>query len=229
MPGVNLELKVKRAILVSGMDGEDTRFALRLVCSPTNELGTLEIGDRHVFATRRNRPILGKRKSCNLEVSVLRRSSLTQENIDLIGLSASKIGNLYFVPPGEKDLFGPSQPAALEATVFVSDELFERLLSTFQAGKRINWLELYIEKSGVLEYGWEPDGSRKTWKLENITDKSCVDVENIDVGTKLFEGQPLHYFIALITDVIPGPLLWVAFVFLAFIAWRWIEFLLIRK
>lgn len=229
MPSVNLELKVKKAILVSGMDGEDTWSDLRLVCSPTHGSGTLEIGDRHIFATRQNRPILGKRKSCNLQVSVKRRSSLTQESIDKIGLSASKIGNLYFVPPGEKDLFGPSQPASLEATVFVSDELFERLVSTFQAGKGTNWLELCIEKPDVLEYGWEPDGSHITWKLENTTDLSCVDVESIEVGTRLFEGQPLLYFFALIADAIPGPLLWVAFVFLAFIAWRWIEFLLIRK
>jgi hypothetical protein len=229
MPAVNLKLKVKRAILVSGMDGEDTWIALRLACSPTHESGTLEIGDRHVFATRRNRPILSKRKSSNLEVSLKRRGSLTQENIDSIGLSASKIGNLYFVPPGKKGLFWPSQPAALDANVFVSDELFERLVSTFQAGKVVNWLELYIEKPGVLGYGWEPDGSRITWKLESTTELSYVDVSSIDIGIGLFEGQPLLYFVALITDVIPGPLLWGAFVFLAFVAWRWIVFLLIRK
>jgi len=147
----------------------------------------------------------------------------------MIGLSASKIGNLYFVPSGEKSLFWRSQPAALDAKVFVTDELFERLVSAFLAGKGINWLELCIEKPGVLEFGWEPDGSRKKWKLESTTDLSCVDVESIDIGIRLFEGQPLFYFFALITDVIPSPLLWGASIFLAFIAWRWIEFLLIRK
>jgi hypothetical protein len=177
-----LELKVKRANLVSGMDGENTWFELHLVCSPTDKSGTLEIGDRHVFATRRNRPILGKRKSCALVVSVKRRSSLTKENIDTIGLSASKIGNLCFVPPGEKDLFWPSQSAALDADVFVSDELFDGLVSALQSGKRATWLELEIEKRGVLEYGWEPDGSRKVWKLESTTEMSCVDVESMDVG-----------------------------------------------
>jgi hypothetical protein len=141
---MNLRLKVKRAVLFSSMDGEDTRFDLGLTCSPTNESGTLEIGDRYVFATRQNRPILSKRKFCNLGLSVKRRSSLTQESIDMIGLSASKIGNLCFVPPGKKGLFGPSQPAALDAKVFVTDELFERLMSTFQAGKGINWLEPVI-------------------------------------------------------------------------------------
>jgi hypothetical protein len=88
---------------------------------------------------------------------------------------------------------------------------------------------LYIEKSGVLEYGWEPDGSRKTWKLESTIDLSCVDVESIDVSIGLFEGQSLSYFFALIADVIPGPFFWGAIGFLAFIAWRWIVFLLIRK
>jgi len=50
MSPVNLELKVKGAVLVSGMDGEDTWFTLRLACSPTQESGVLEIGDRYVFA-----------------------------------------------------------------------------------------------------------------------------------------------------------------------------------
>jgi hypothetical protein len=186
---VNLALKVKRAILVSGMDGEDTWFTLRLFCAPTHGSGTLEIADRHLFATRHIRPIFSKRKSCNLEVSIQRRSTLTQEKIDAIGLSASKIGNLYFVPPSKKELFWPSVPAALDATVFVCDELFEGLVSAFQAGKRINWLELHIEKPGVLEFGWEPDGSRVTWKLESATDPSSVDVESIDFGIGLFDGR----------------------------------------
>jgi hypothetical protein len=189
MSPVNLELKVKGAVLVSGMDGEDTWFTLRLACSPTQESGVLEIGDRYVFAATHNRPILDKRKSCNFQVSVQRISFLSQEKIAMIGLSASKIGNLYFVPPVEKELFWPSQPAALDATVFVCDELFERLVSAFQAGKGINWLELSIEKPGILEYGREPDGSRITWKLESTTDQSCVDVESIDVGIGLFEGR----------------------------------------
>lgn len=226
---VGLELRVKRAILCSQMDGGDTRFELRLFCSPAHGFGTLEIGDRHVFADRPNRSILGKRKSCELQVSVMRRGSLTQENIESIGLSASKIGNLCFVPPGEKDLFVPAQPAALDARVFVSDELFERLVNSFQAGKKANWLELDIEKPGVLEYGWEPDGSRKTWKLENEKDLSYVDVSSIDISTGLFEEQPKLHFFAQIADVIPGPLVWLAIGFLAFIACKWIVLLLIRK
>jgi hypothetical protein len=186
---MQMRLKVKRAILVSSMDGEESWFALTLACSPRHGSGTLEIGDRHVFAARLNRPILSTRKSCNFEVSVQRKSTLTQEKIDAIGLSASKIGNLYFVPPGEKDLFWPSQPAALDATVFVSDGLFDRLVSALQAGKKVTWLDLEIEKEGVLKYGWEPDGSRKTWKLESTTDPSRVDVESIEFGIGLFEGR----------------------------------------
>jgi hypothetical protein len=185
----NLKLTVKRAIFVSTADGENTWSALRLACSPTDEAGTLEIGDRHAFGARLNRPILSNRKSCNLEVSVQRRSVLTQEKIDAIGLSASKIGNLYFVRPVERSWIWPSHRAVLEARVFVCDELFETLVSAFQAGKRTNWLELYIEKPGVLEFGWEPDGSRITWNLKSTTDLPCVDVESIEFGIGLFEGR----------------------------------------
>jgi hypothetical protein len=112
----------------------------------------------------------------------MQKSKVALEDIDKMGLSDSKIGALVFVPPGEKGLFWPSEPAVLQANIFVSDELFDRLVSAFQSGKRATWLELEIEKQGVLEYGWEPDGSRMVWKLESKTETSVVDVESMDVG-----------------------------------------------
>jgi hypothetical protein len=181
-----LRLKVKSANLCLSADGEDTRFELRLDCSPADASGVLEIGDRYVFANRAKRSIFSIRRSCELLVWVKRRSSLTNENIEKIGLSDCKIGELCFVPGVSKDDLSPSVLAALDARVFVSDEVFELLLSTFQAGREAKWLDLEIEKKGVLQYGWEPDGSRMEWKLESATEVSYVDVEQVDIGMELF-------------------------------------------
>jgi hypothetical protein len=101
-------------------------------------------------------------------------------------LSDSKIGALVFHPPGEKILFWFSQPAVLQANVFVSDDFFDRLVSVLQSGKRATWLVLKIEeKRGVLEYGWVPNDFLKVWKLESTTEASCLDVESMDVGIAL--------------------------------------------
>ena len=113
-----------------------------------------EIGDRHVFAHRANRPLFSKRKSCGLVVSVYRKSELAPEDITAMRLSDSKIGALAFCPPVKEDWAWRFHPAVIEANVHVGDELFDRLVSALQSGKRSTWLELEIEKRGVLEYGW---------------------------------------------------------------------------
>ncbi len=228
-PIVQLELSVKRVSLVSGTNGESTWRELYVDCSPTDAFGILEIGDRYIFAARAKRSIFGKRKSCDLQISVKRRNSLTHENIEKIGLSDAKIGNLCFVPPVKGDSFWPSQRAALDAVVFVTDELFESLVSALVAGKRIDRIELDIEKPCTLEYGWEPDGSRKIWKLESTTDSSYVDVGRIDFGARLIEGRPFLYFFQRIADIVPGWLLWATIGFIALMVGRWVLFLLIRK
>lgn len=174
--------QIDKATLSCTADGDKTWSVLQLDCSPTDASGVLEIGDRHVFATKFNRPVVGQRQSCDLRVFVKRRSSLIEENVEKHKLSASKIGYLGFFPAAEKD-----QPASLEAEVFISDGLFDSLVNAFQAGRRANWLRLEIEKQGVLEYGAEPDGSCRTWKVETSTAPSFVDAERIDVDIELFD------------------------------------------
>jgi hypothetical protein len=179
---MSLVAKPKRANLYFTTGEDYPCCELRIDCSPSFlDRSVWEIGTRHVFAHRANRPILSKRKSCDLEACVHPKSKVDPEIIEQMGLSDSKIGTLAFVPPGEKGLFFYSQPAYLRANIFVNDELFDRLVSALQFGKRATQLEFEIEKQGVLEYGWEPDGSRKVWKLESTTETSCVDVESMDV------------------------------------------------
>jgi hypothetical protein len=74
----------------------------------------------------------------------------------------------------------------LEATVFLDDELFDSLMNTLHSGKRPQWLQLDIEREGALEYGWEPDGSRMEWKIDNPSDPASVDVTGVAMGIGLF-------------------------------------------
>lgn len=166
-------------------EGENAQFVLRLDCSAPDDDGVLEIGERYAFTAKASRHLLGKRKSCNLRVWVKRRSSAGQKAVEKLGLSPSKIGELGFYPPSEKGDFFPGRPAALEAMAFVSDELFDGLVTTLRATKPATWLVLEIEKQGVLEYGWEPDGSRRIWKLESVAEPSYVDVEMMEIGFDL--------------------------------------------
>ena len=226
---VTLIARPKRINLRFNANGDENRSDLWIDCAPgLSTRRVLEIGNRHVFANRASRPILGKRKLCDLSVLVHRKSTLTPEQIGKLGLSDSKIGELVFVPPGEKSRFWSRQPAALQADVWVSNELFDGLVSALQHGEKATWLELEIEKEGILEYGWEPDGSRATWKLENETKLNHVDLEELAIGVGPFQGRPSRFF-AQITDIIPSPLLWVTIGILAFIFWEWIWSLLIRK
>jgi hypothetical protein len=184
---MTLQAKPKRANLSISTEGNKTCCELRIDCSPgLLTRGVWEIGDRHVFANRANRPLFSKRKLCNLVVTVYRQRDVTSEDIGKLGQSDSRIGALVFVPPFKGDLMWRLYPAILEANVHVGDEFFDRLVGALQSGKKAKWLELEIEKQGALEYGWEPDGSRIIWKLESTTESSWVNVESIDIGIETF-------------------------------------------
>jgi hypothetical protein len=182
-----LRSRTIRAYLSFEADGEDSGIALCFDCRPTKSNGVLDIGEKYIFGATQIGIILGKRRSCKLQVELRRKSSLTQELIQAFNLATSKIGALTFHPPSKQLDFFPASPAFLDAHLYVGDEYFDRLLSALQAGKRVMGIDLEIEKPGFLEYGREPDGSRIVWKLENTTEPSTVHVESMNIGIELFE------------------------------------------
>ena len=70
--------------------------------------------------------------------------------------------------------------------MFLDDQLCDSILNTLHWGKRPQWLQLDIEREGTLQHGWEPDGSRMEWNMENPSDPAYVDVTNIAMGHELF-------------------------------------------
>jgi hypothetical protein len=104
------------------------------------------------------------------------------KTVTKLSLSKDKIGELNFGPSTKADGINAASPAYLEATLFLDDPLFDSLLNTLHSGKRPQWLRIEIEKAGTLGYGWEPDGSRMEWKIENSSGESCASPESACAG-----------------------------------------------
>jgi hypothetical protein len=173
----------KRAILYHASDDETL---LIIECTAADNSGVLEIGKEHVFASRKNRSLVSKRHACELQVRIKRRSSASDKTAAKLGLSKDKIGELSFCLPISKSKSDAASTASLDATVFLDDQLFDSLMNTLHSGKRPEWLQLDIEREGTLGYGWEPDGSRMEWKIENPSDPEFVDITRIAMGLELF-------------------------------------------
>ena len=171
----------ERATLSCTTAGEVGSSELIIDCAPTEESGVLEIGKTHTFAHENDIRVGSNRKRCGLKIYVKRRSSLSEKHVAKIGLGEDKIGELGFYPDHAAKDFVPGRPASLEANVFVADRLFETIVSAVLAGRKAELIYLYIEKKETLEYGWEPDGSRLIWKIDDATKPSYVNVPQLEI------------------------------------------------
>ena len=159
---------------------------LIIECAAADNSGIVEIGSKHIYASRKKRSLVSRRDECDLQVRIKRRSFVSEETAAKLSLSKDKIGELSFCPPSKEDEFSSAIPASLEAAVFMDDQLFTSITNTLHSGKRLEWLRLDIERKGTLGYGWEPDGSRIEWKIDNPSEPAYVDVTSIAMGLELF-------------------------------------------
>lgn len=164
--------------------GDETLLVIE--CIAASNSSVLEIGKQHVFASRKKRSLLSRRHACDLHVRIKRRSSIGEKSVEKLNLSKDKIGELTFCPPSKADDVNTATPASLDATVFLEDPVFDSLMNALQFGKRPEWLQLDLQREGSIRYGWEPDGSRMEWKIENTTDSTSVEVTKIAMGLQLF-------------------------------------------
>jgi hypothetical protein len=181
----------RRATLSFCAEGGSNQSALVLECIASNGAAVIEIGKRHVFASRRNRKILSRRRSCDLKVWIKRQSSLSGETLKQLNLNRDKVGELSFVPPIRKDDFSSAQRGCLEAFVFLADSEFEVLLNAFVSGKRPAFLVLELEwepGDRPLQFGWEPDGSRIEWKLDDSAEAkpASANIAGLTMAIELF-------------------------------------------
>lgn len=187
---MNISARPRRATLSFCAGGERNSSSLRIDCIASDGAGVLEIGKRHVFASRKNRKLLSRRRSCDLEVWIILRSSLSEEAVQKLNLSQDKIGELTFVPPSPKTALYSASRACLGASLFLNDSEYESLVAAFLSGKRPRSLALELEwdpGKGPLRYGWEPDGSRIEWKVDELAEPISVGVAELTIGIDLFQ------------------------------------------
>lgn len=153
---------------------------------PSN-LVVLEIGENHFFASEGQIRRGNRRRLCEFRLYIGRRSSLSKERATKLGLSNERIGELGFYPDYEQRDFLPARPASLEAFVFVSDQMFDSIESALQALGRTESIFIYLaECKGVLEFGWEPDGSRMLWKINDAAEPAYLGVTQLQIRLSLF-------------------------------------------
>jgi hypothetical protein len=110
----DLCMEINEAFLRSECDGDGCREELMLSCRGS-ELNELLIGKNHIFNPLSKWDTQG-RVECRFRIWMRRRSRRSEKAIEATGLVGDTVGELQFWP--EQD--------ALDAKIFVEDEMFER-------------------------------------------------------------------------------------------------------
>jgi hypothetical protein len=181
-----IDLTTQSVTLVAVLDGETPSMELIFRCVCSDEDSVLEIGTQYAFSAQK--PFLDRKRTHlrHVTIHIQRRGSMSDQRAEKLGLTAEKIGSLGFYPALKSRDDIPARDASMEAYVFVNDSIFENLTSYVKHGKKAFPVRLDIEGKPALAYGWEPDGSRKTWKIDKPDDPAYVDVTRVTIEIAMF-------------------------------------------
>ncbi len=180
-----LALKALSASLFLEIGGENSSTELRIICSADEQSGLLEIGASHAFGGATW--LLGTKRHVlsAFTLYVRQRGALSETALKRLALNEEKIGTLGFFPSSGSRDDRPGRDASLEAYVFVSDEMFDRLVRSIQAGSWPDSIQVDLGSGDSLEYGWEPDGSRIVWKIEKPASPTYINVAGMQLSIPL--------------------------------------------
>jgi len=71
--------------------------------------------------------------------------------------------------------------ARIDITICLGESKFDEVLNCIRAGVYPNAITVSFAGENVIEFGWEPDGSRQIWKNEN-EDHSALQVTGLEVS-----------------------------------------------
>lgn len=161
----DLCVEIDEAFLRSECDGDGCREELMLSCKGS-ELNELLIGKNHIFNRLSNRDAHG-RTECRFRIWIRRRSGLGEKATEAMGLGRDSVGELRFYE--EQD--------ALDAVIFIKDEMFERWSIAFLSMRH----KISAEVTLALDQNFSDrlivgDESHITW---NTVDGSTVSKARI--------------------------------------------------
>ena len=141
---------------------------------PSNDRQIIEIGKSYLATTENHYNLYGKKERMLVDVE----ASLTRDreaNID------GKFGTVTFYK--ERDLIGEELPPILSARLCLPDSDFDALCTSLSQGCEGVTLTISVEhiegSAETLNYGWEPDGSRLIWNVEESSSESVLTVKMI--------------------------------------------------
>jgi hypothetical protein len=168
-----LDLAIERGEVLYNIFAEKSFTTLLFSCANGGSC-TIEIGQRYVFSRGYEQGL----ERCGLKLRIMQRSSLTDENIAIQGLNQERIGRLGFYPA--------LSPVLLEASVFLDDQVFNRLLNSLEMQKGMRSALLSITGEEILKFHL-PDWY--SWRIDNEQEPSYVYITRLEIPFLLFEHE----------------------------------------
>jgi hypothetical protein len=165
----NLYVEIDEAFLRSECDGDGCREGLMLSCRGS-ELNTLLIGRNHIFNPPFRWDTEG-RTDCSFRIWARRRSNLSEEASQRIGLGGDSVGEFKFW----KEL------NSLEANIFIEDAMFERWTFAFLSMRhKISATITIALDQGFSERRTVGDESSVTWNIDGSATVSTARIRGWD-------------------------------------------------
>jgi hypothetical protein len=175
-----LDLAIVRAEIVHNIFGDKSFTALLFSCTNGGSC-TVEIGGKYAFSRGSEQGL----EHCGLKLRVAPRSSLTDENIAVQGLNQEIIGRLAIYSSEILSSDEILSPALLEASVFLDDQVFNKLLNSLEMQRGISSALLSI--SGRMLMFQLPD--LYTWRIDNAQEPSYLHITRLEIIFLLFERE----------------------------------------
>lgn len=175
-----LDLAIERVEIVHNIFGDKSFTTLLFSCTNGGNC-TVEIGGKYAFSRGYEQGL----ERCGLNLRVAPRSSLTDENVAVQGLNQEIIGRLAFYSSEMLSSDVVLSPAQLDASVFLDDQVFNRMLNSLEMQRGISSALLSISGSN-LKFQL-PDSY--TWRIDNVQEPSYVHITRLEIVFLLFERE----------------------------------------
>jgi hypothetical protein len=192
MPFFHLAARQHLIILRSYPNKSSRSISLQV--DPGNCRDILEIGKRYVFTDGDNaKSRYADRILIDFHLSIFRSSTLDEN--DTYYNKADAVGQLFFAGEVRNADLAEDTAAMLLANIFIDDNTFERIEHHLSQRGEIKQLTIDAAPEGfsyfstapdesdkkVLEYGWEPDGSRLIWNIDEATGPNKLQIKSFDI------------------------------------------------